>query len=107
MFALPQMISVPAFNFGVGGIDLSWVASVLAWTLFGALIVSVLGLLQSSSGWPHTGSSLQGAACSGIRYGVPLSAPSCRRRCEISAAADSAAVARTTRNEPPAFPMRL
>ena len=107
MFALPQMISVPAFNFGVGGIDLSWVASVLAWTLFGALIVSVLGLLQSSTGWPHTRSSLQGAACSGIRYNGMLSAHSCLRRREVSGAADVATVVGTTRNEPPVFPMRL
>src|SRR5512135_1960446 len=104
MFALPQMVSVPAFNLGVGGIDLSWVASLLAWMLFGALIVSVLGLLQSSTGWPHTGSSLQGAACSGIRYDVPLSAHSCIRRREVSCTADAAAVAGTRGNEPSRVP---
>jgi hypothetical protein len=50
MFALPQMISVPVFGFGVGGIEWPWLGPALASVLLTALIGGFLGLLRASAG---------------------------------------------------------
>ena len=49
MFALPQMIPVPAFNFGFGGTDWPALTSLLVWALVVTLIASFLGVLLSSA----------------------------------------------------------
>jgi hypothetical protein len=47
MFALPQIFPVPVLNVSVaGGIELSWLATYVAWALLAAFLVSALGILR-------------------------------------------------------------
>lgn len=48
MFALPQMISVPVFGSGLGGIDWLGVAPLAAWMMAILLIPGLLNLLRLS-----------------------------------------------------------
>src|SRR5512143_1820976 len=86
MFALPQMIPVPVFNFCFGGIDWPVVSSLLAWILVAALIASFLGVLRSSA-WntravSQGGFPSWGRTCTAARYHWPRVRHHCARRAE-------------------------